>query len=377
MNRLLVVKLGDIGDAILATPALRALRTTWPEAEIDVLCSANGASALEGLPGLHELVVVNKKTLDRPAGLLNPGVTLSALKQAGRLRSRRYDAALIFHHLFTRWGSLKYEWMARAIGAGRTAGLGQDRVGFLTDQVEDAGFGQRHESEYWLEVARAVGAEAPPSLRAEIYINDEERTEANRLLPTDGKAPLVALHPGSGDYSHARRWPWQGFAEAAGELGRSHEVRLVLVGSKAEAGLNRKLMEAAKAPIIDLTGKTTVKTLAACLERCALLVGNDSGVAHLASAVGTRSLTIFGPSNAAAWSPIGSVRWQPEDELPAVEEYKGMYVELGLPCQPCLYRRYSVGSRLGCPSRQCLALIKPSDVSRAARHLLRQTGLGN
>ena len=370
MNRLLVVKLGDIGDAILATPALRALKATWPEAEIDLLCSANGASVLEGLPGLHQLIVVDKQALDRPAGLLNPRVTLSAIRQAGRLRSRRYDATLIFHHLFTKWGSLKYEWLARAIGAGRTAGLGQDRVGFLTDRVDDYGFGGRHESEFWLEVARAVGAESDPPLRAEIYINDADRAEADRLLRTDGKAPLVALHPGSGDYSHARRWPWQGFAEAAGELQQTNEVKLVMVGSKAEAGLNRQLSEAVTAPMIDLTGGTTVKTLAACLERCALLIGNDSGVAHLASAAGTPSLTIFGPSNAAAWSPIGSVRWHPRDELPAIEDQKGIYLELGLPCQPCLYRRYSVGSRNGCPSRQCLALIKPSDVARAARHLL-------
>ena len=134
MKRLLVVKLGDIGDAILATPALRALHTTWPEAEIDVLCSATGASALEGLPGLHELIVVNKQTLDRPAGLLDPRVALAALKQAGRLRSRRYDVKLIFHHLFTRWGSLKYEWLARAVGARRTTGLADGRVGFLTDR---------------------------------------------------------------------------------------------------------------------------------------------------------------------------------------------------------------------------------------------------
>ena len=63
-------------------------------------------------------------------------------------------------------------------------------------------------------------------------------------MRTDGEAPLVAMHPGSGDYSHARRWPWQGFAETAGELQQTHMMQLVLVGSKAEAGLNRKLMEA-------------------------------------------------------------------------------------------------------------------------------------
>lgn len=370
MNRLLVVKLGDIGDAVLATPALRALISTWPNAEIDVLCTANGASVFKGFPGLHQLIVVDKETLDRPTGLVNPGVAFAALKQAGRLRSRRYDATLILHHLFTRWGSLKYEWLARAIGAGRTAGLGRDRVGFLTDQVDDAGFGMRHESEYWLEVAHAVGSETPSRARAEIYIGDEDRAEANRLLPTEGESPLVALHPGSGEYSHARRWPWRRFAETAGELGKSHAVRLVLVGSKAEAGLNSQLKEAVRAPVIDLTGATTVKTLAACLAKCALFIGNDSGVAHLASAVGTPSLTIFGPSNAAAWSPIGTLGWQPGDVLPAVEEYEGIYVELGLPCQPCLYRRYSVGSREGCPSRQCLELINPSDVARAAQHLL-------
>ena len=370
MNRLLVVKLGDIGDAILATPALRALRETWPEAEIDVLCSANGASALEGLPGLRELIVVNKEALDRPAGLMNPRATFSAISQAGRLRSRRYDAVLIFHHLFTKWGSLKYEWMARAVGAGRTAGLSMDRVGFLTDRVEDAGFGLRHESEYWLDVARAIGAETRPPPRAEIFINDEERAEADRLLPTDGNTPLVALHPGSGDYSHARRWSWQAFAEVAGELGRTHDLQIVLVGSEAEAGLNRRLKEAISAPIVDLTGLTTVKTLAACLAKCAVFIGNDSGVAHLASAVETASLTIFGPSNAAAWSPVGSVRWQPGDEMPAVDQHRGMYLELGLPCQPCLYRRYSAGSRLGCPSRQCLGLVEPGDVLTASRHLL-------
>ena len=370
MNRLLVVKLGDIGDAVLATPALRALSATWPDAEIDVLCSANGASVLEEFPGLHELIVAEKEDLDRPTGLINPRVALSALKQAGRLRSRRYDATLILHHLFTKWGSLKYEWLARAIGAGRTAGLGRDQVGFLTDQVDDAGFGMRHESEYWLDIARAVGAETPSTPRTEIHITDEDRSEADRLLPTEGEGPLIALHPGSGDYSHARRWPWQGFAETAGELGSSRNVRLVLVGSRAEAGLNRQLKEALRAPVIDLTGLTTVKTLAACLDRCALFIGNDSGVAHLASAVGTPSLTIFGPSNAAAWSPVGTVRWQPGDILPTFEHQEGIYLELGLPCQPCLYRRYSVGSREGCPSRQCLEQIKSSDVARAAQHLL-------
>ena len=143
-------------------------------------------------------------------------------------------------------------------------------------------------------------------------------------------------------------------------------MQLVLVGSKAEAGLNRKLKEAVKAPIIDLTGKTSVKTLAACLERCALFIGNDSGVAHLASAVGTQSLTIFGPSNAAAWSPIGSVRWQPGDKPPAVEEYQEASTwSWAFPVSPAYIAATRSAAGWGCPSRQCLTMIKPSEVARS------------
>ncbi len=93
------------------------------------------------------------------------------------------------------------------------------RVGFLTDRVKDEGFGGRHESEYWLEVARAVGAEAGPTLRAEIHVSDKDRAEADRLLPTNDETPRVALHPGSGDLpATPGAGPGKGSPRTAGEL---------------------------------------------------------------------------------------------------------------------------------------------------------------
>ena len=104
------------------------------------------------------------------------------------------------------------------------------------------------------------------------------------------QVPATTATPGAGPGKRSPKSP----ASLAGP----HDLQIVLVGSEAEAGLNRRLKEAIGAPIVDLTGLTTVKTLAACLAKCAVFIGNDSGVAHLASAVETASLTIFGPSNA-------------------------------------------------------------------------------
>ncbi|MFI5266485.1 MAG: glycosyltransferase family 9 protein [Chloroflexota bacterium] len=170
-SRLLVVKLADLGDALTATPALRALRQTRPSATIDVLTSPAGAAALEGLDSVDRLWVADKHQFDSPAGLLAPSALRSLAPLLSRLRRQRYDQLLLMHHLTTPFGTLKYALLASLVQARQTIGLDNGRGWFLDTRVPDSGFGDLHEVDYGLAVASAAGAERLEHPRLEIAIN--------------------------------------------------------------------------------------------------------------------------------------------------------------------------------------------------------------
>jgi len=166
---------------------------------------------------------------------------------------------------------------------------------------------------------------------------------------------LVAIHPGSGGYSLARRWSAEGFARVADALVERCGARIILVGTPAD-GVSQ-VATLMRAEAMNLEGKTNLKQLAAILKRCDLFIGADSGVMHLAAAVGTPLVAIFGPSNYCAWGP-----W-PRDG-------RHIILRADLPCSPCSYVGYSVGQREGCQAMTCMEAITPEMVLGAAESLL-------
>jgi heptosyltransferase-2 len=158
--------------------------------------------------------------------------------------------------------------------------------------------------------------------------------------------PLVAMHPGAGRYSPARIWPAERFAEVARALIDSRGADVVVVGGPDEVGLAAELGKQVKRPgrVHVFAGRTSVHVTAALIEMCDLFVGNDSGPMHIAAAVGTPVVAVFGSSNWAAWGP-----YVPEDE-PSPHTI----VRRDLPCMPCFYRAHSLGLRHGCGPRPCL-----------------------
>ena len=373
--KLLVVKLADLGDALTATPALRALRYTWPLANIDVLTTSAGAAALGGLDSVDRLWVADKHQFDSPSGLLTPSALTSLAPLLAQLRRERYHQLLLLHHLTTPFGTLKYAALAAAIHARRTVGLDNGRGRFLDTQVPDSGFGDLHEVDYALAVASAAGANRLEQPRLEIAIDEVSQQRADELLacprPRRGPAsPLpprrerarereaswIAVHAGGGAYSLARRWPAECFAEVGRRLATSTGAKLVLVGTDTDREPHQTLIRLLGDEALDLTGQTTVKETAAVLRRCRLLVANDSGAVHLAAAAGTPVVAIFGPSNDRAWGPY-----------PAAEH---RVVRASLPCSPCFYRVKGLGTPQGCPTRDCLKLVTPDMVLAAAQELL-------
>ncbi|MFL5696825.1 MAG: glycosyltransferase family 9 protein [Ktedonobacteraceae bacterium] len=364
---ILVIKMAGIGDLLLATPALRALRETYPQARIDLLVTPASAGILNGWEVLDHIVVLDKYLFDYPQQIVtNPRNLLRLAPLWYDLRDTHYDAVLLLHHLTLPFGRLKHQLLLRTTGAKWRVGLDNGHGWFLNVRVKDNGFGAMHEAEYNLAVAEAVGATTSDK-RLTVPLSEEDHLHAWQLLyehegPESIKHPIIAMHPGSGSYSIARRWAPERFAQLADSLYSDIGGQLLLLGGPEEAELHQQItgiMQSAM-PVRSLAGRGSIKVTAAILEQVDLFVGNDSALVHLAVAGGAPTVAIFGLTNARAWGPFtGGTPGQ-----------QAAVVRLNLPCMPCFYRGHELGMPEGCATRDCLALLGVDPVATAARHLL-------
>ena len=352
-ERILVVQPRDLGDCLLTTPALRALRLARPRARIDLLAQPLAAQVVRGSDLVDEHLPLPLRQLEAAVRRGPFGLPL-LLAFVARLGVRRYDAAVLAQHLTTRAGALKYAALLLASRAPRRYGLENGRGWFLTDRFPDDGFGARHEADYWLRVVGLLGADTSPR-PTELPVSATDRCAADDLLAGLAR-PIVALHPGGGDYALARRWAPDRFAAVGRRLAERRGAQLVVVGN--EPGLNAAVAAACGGR--DLSGRTTVGALAALLERCDLLITNDSGVAHVGAAAGAPMVAIYGQTDPRAWGPYYG---RPDDG-------RAELVQVPLPCRPCLYRGHELGWRHGCATRDCLELVSTGMVLAATERQL-------
>ncbi|MBA2286795.1 MAG: glycosyltransferase family 9 protein [Ktedonobacteraceae bacterium] len=366
--RILVVKLAAIGDLLLATPALRALRESYPQARIDLLVTPASAGILDGWSVIDTIIVLDKYLFDYPQQMLKNPLNLMRLRPLWRdLRGGHYDAVLLLHHLTLPFGRLKHQVLLRATGAKWRVGLDNGHGWFLNVRVKDEGFGAMHEADYNLAVAGAVGA-STQAIPLIVPLSAEDRQRARELVyehetPETGARPIIAIHAGSGGYSMARRWAPERFAHLADTLFHDVGGQLLLLGGPEEAGLHQEIMGLmhSEMPVRSLAGKGSIKVSAAVLELVDLFVGNDAGLMHLAVAAGAPTVAIFGLSNHKAWGPYTG-------DTPGQQ---AVVVRLDLPCMPCFYRGHDLGTPEGCATRDCLALLGVEPVAVAARRLLK------
>ena len=360
--RILVIRVGDMGDALLATPMLRALRQRYPAARIDLLTTASAATLLAECPLVDSLYTLPQGIAAYGASLAGlAGLTGGALLLAG-LRAARYDAVIFANHLTLPSGRRWRRALAIALDAPLTLGLDNGYGRFLRLRVPDAGFGARHEVEYALALAARLDATLPSAERgarlADLGWGD---IRAAALAP--GQAPHIALHPGSGAYSVARRWPATRYVELARALGDEFNAHVTLVGGPEERYLAASVIAALGEPawVANAVGATSPRQLAETLSGAQLFIGNDSLPMHLATATGVPVIAIFGPSNASAWGPYA----------PGQSERVAVIRRADLPCSPCIYRGHALGTPQGCPPRCCLTELTIAPVLLAARRLLR------
>ena len=368
---ILVVKLATIGDLLLATPALRALRESYPQAQIDLLVTPSSAGVLDDWEVINHVIVLDKYLFDYPKQFLTRPTNLLKLRPLlHELRGGQYDAVLLMHHLTLFFGRRKHQALMLATGAKYLVGLDNGHGWFLNVKVPDHGFGAMHEVEYCLAVAEAVGGKTNEKWLT-MPLSEAHQQEARRLVfgeesPEQTARPIIAMHPGSGGYSTARRWAPERFAQLADTLYQDVGGQLLLVGGPEEAELHQQIMDMLRSgvPARSLAGKGNIQVTAAALELADLFIGNDAGPMHLATAVGTPTVAIFGLSNPDAWGPYTGNK----------PGSKAIVVKLNLPCMPCFYRGHELGTPEGCATRDCLATLGVDPVAVAARRLLRETG---
>ena len=350
-NRFLLVQLADIGDLVLTTPAISALREARPQAQIDLFASRHALSIMP--PALVNHIIPFDKGVHSATRALFSSQNLRRLLS---LRQGNYDTVIFFHHFTLNIGVAKFRLIARAARAKRIVGLKNRHVGFLTDYVVDEGFGVKHEAQYWLELVALVGASSQPR---PAQIHREACLDASDSQEQAGgghrAVPQVVIHAGSGGYSTARRWIPQRFATVARQLREQYDAEIILVGKSADDSSEvARIMGCA---VRNLVGKTNLPQLADVIYHADLFIGADSGVMHIAAATGTPVISIFGPSNFHAWRPwsVGS---------------RAAVLTSQVECSPCSYVGHKIGARDGCQARTCMKLVSQQTVLKAAKRLL-------
>jgi ADP-heptose:LPS heptosyltransferase len=289
-----VVRALFLGDLLMTTPAWRALRRRFPRAEITLI----------GLPWAEEFVARVPHLIDRFVPFAGyPGIAelpYDPARTAAWLAEQRaygYDLAIQMHGDGGTSNGLVAE-----LGARATVGLarpGDERLDLAVPYPDD-----RNEVLRWLGLAAALGAPIGDG-RLELCPTAADEARAAELLGAHGAGPLIGLHLGAKD--PARRWPVQRFASLGAALRRCG-ARLVLTGGPADAALTAEAARQGLGPALDLAGKTDVGSFAAVVARLDLLITNDTGASHLASAMGTPSVVLFGPTRPAQFAPLDPER---------------------------------------------------------------------
>jgi ADP-heptose:LPS heptosyltransferase len=348
-HKVVVLRTNRIGDFILSTPALRALRVALPEAHFTFI----------GLPFLRNLVA-RSPHLDRFVEFPGfPGMAEQffdarvALRFFGAMQDERFDIAIqlngsgVYSNPFALM--LGARWTVGWVRASAQLTSGEG-AGLLDAALPAPETG--HEIDRVLTLPLFLGA-AEQGKAVEFPLRGEDRAAVDELLaagPVPLASNLIGVHPGAREMT--KRWASERFAAAAMEVQRRHGGVIVIVGGPDERELGAEVLAALLAnrcEALNLTGRTTLPMLGALIERMAVLLTNDSGPAHIAYALGTPTVTVFGGTDPSRWGP-------PLDER---------FIALTNPvhCWPCPH--------WVCPTdRECLAGITVDTVVEAAGRVL-------
>lgn len=295
-RRILVVRTDRIGDVLLSTPVIRALREEFPCAYIAMMVSPYARDIVEGNPCLDEVIVYDKEGRHKS--------WKGSVKFAFSLRRKKFDLALVLHpanraHIVT-----------FIAGIPRRVGYDRKFAFLLTDRIKHTKqFGERHELDYTLDFVRYLGIE-PRDKSMFMPLRRESESWADELLSEQGineSDKLLVIHPSASCPS--RLWPLDRFAQAADRLVDKYGFKTVVIASPRDTARAKAVIGNMRHPAINLAGKTSVSQMASLLRRCRLFISNDTGPVHIAASLDIPVISIFGRKQRGLspkrWGPLG------------------------------------------------------------------------
>ena len=336
IERLLIRGTNWIGDVVMTLPAIAAIRTTWPGAKLFVLAKPWVAEVYRRSSDVDEVILFEEP--GRHAGIGGKW------RLAAELRRYRFDCAILLQN------AIEAAIIARLAGIPCRAGYNTDGRGFLlTHSVgRIAAIRGVHQIDYYLEMVRALGC-LPAGRSVCLRRDDDGVSEAffNERGIRVGH-PLIGIAPGAA-FGPAKKWFPERFAAVADRLIDDTGAQAILFGSEGDRESTGEVRKNARHPLLDMAGKTNLREAVALISRCDLFIANDTGLMHIAGALGIPMVAIFGSTNPKTTSPLGEA---------------SIVIHHDVPCSPCL--------KPICPTDfRCMELIGVDEVYHAARGLMK------
>ena len=345
--RILLLRLERIGDLLMALPAIADARAAAPKAEIDLVVGSWNASVARSIRGISKVHVVDAPWLAR--GDKGSGAAVLVGTALG-WRARGYDIAMNFEP------DVRSNAMLALSGARWTAGYRSAGGGALLDQALDYD-PQQHTADNARRLVRSVLGEGPLPAATGLDIPIEARRQAEQALAGRTR-PFVAMHAAGG--RQVKQWDPARFATVARRLLEDRGATLILTGGPGDSAIVEDVKRGLpSANVLDISNLGDLLSVAAILERCDLMITGDTGPMHLAAAVGTPIVAVFGPSDPRRYAPRG-----PLDRV----------VRVDLPCAPCNRIRLPPARCTG-HIPDCLAFVTVDRVLAAAVEILDESGM--
>jgi heptosyltransferase-2 len=339
--RIMIRATNWVGDAIMALPALRAIRQRHPDAHISIVARPYVADILRDQQICDDLIPYDPNSDHR-------GWT-GREKLAADLRASKFDVALLLQNAFDA------AWLAWRAQIPQRIGYARDARSLLLTKsipVPKPGEIPPHEKFYYLELLRRAGwlDQLPNEPHTTLRVSDVARQRAAQILLEAGSRPhatRIAVGAGA-SYGSAKCWPPDRFAKALNSLLSQSDADIILFGTPSELPVSASIASELQRAPINLTGKTSIADLPALLSQCHLFLGNDSGAMHVAAAVGLPVVAVFGPTD-----PHGTAPVTPRLTIVQQKPY----------CSPCFLRR--------CPTdHRCMTAVTPAMVESALQSAL-------
>jgi len=355
VRRILVFAYHGLGNFIMFTPALRLLRERYPDARIDLQAGNNtGCDEVLAGAGLFD----NIYNLPYSAGLRR------WVRRAIEIRETRYDLTVNELH--------SHSWPLTLLIAASGAPF---RLGHVTSPGWSRRFSRysfafnlpvlmredEHEIERYIDLVARVGARRIPSSEARtfIHLEDQDREFATRFLENgagNAARTIIGFQAGTSLAMRWKQWPIDRYRQLIERvIAEKPDAQVVLFGSASEQAMISEMSRGLEGRVLLAAGQTSVKQAAALIERCDVLVCNDSGLMHAAVAVGTPVVAIYGPTDIRRTGPLGD---------------RHTVIRHDLPCSPC-FKLEGPDQVHACPHHDCLMTITPDEVLSAITHVVR------